>query len=252
MGFRPTLVMLAGLLAINAQAAQPPQPKAAYQAQVDIWDARNNRVYPAVVNAYASKMRIRMQKTQEMQDMPGDAAVAVFDPVTGEAFVYPTGRVAAGEQIVMKLDMQRVSSMLGGASFDVSHLQGQKIGHRTVAGEGCDEWQLASPQQPNKQGVACITQDGVVLSARELNAKRDNYLVRQISRGPQDAKLFMPPVGYRTVDMGSLLGGLQGLLGGSGGQSGGSMMQNMDSETLQKMMENVDPETLQKMLQSGQ
>lgn len=93
--------------------------------------------------------------------------------------------------------------------------EGTRVGQDQVAGETCDLWKVnAQEDKPNAPEVtACITQDGIAMRTEtEINGKPQVlYEVTELTRGPQDPKLFKLPddVQVMKVDKGKL-GGLLG------------------------------------------
>ena len=78
-----------------------------------------------------------------------------------------------------------------------------RIGTATVAGLGCTDWQVQGVQE---QGTACITGDGLVLRAKGRGKGPDfhgsgSLHAVQVHYGPQPAGLFVPPAGFRRIDL---------------------------------------------------
>ncbi|MFP8967512.1 hypothetical protein ACKC9G_13090 [Pokkaliibacter sp. CJK22405] len=235
-----SLTALSCLVGAHAsQAATPPLPKAAYQAQADVYDVRHNRHYQAMVNANALVMRMKVAKPVDLSKLPGDAIVVVADQGTESAFMYPTGRLAPNEKMVMRATLQQASRFLGGITTDIRQFEGTPGQQRTIAGEHCREWKLHDKAGSLPDTNACLTDDGVLLSVVQPGISTPLYLVSNIERGPQAASLFMPPAGYQVMNVGGMLG-LPGLFGqGSSSTEGGdlgSMLQNIDPSVLQGLL----------------
>jgi hypothetical protein len=73
-----------------------------------------------------------------------------------------------------------------------------KDGTKTVAGLTCTEW-VANVQ--GHASSACITADGVMLSAEQQGpgGQTQRIVATSVSYGPQPASLFQPPTGYQRV-----------------------------------------------------
>jgi len=67
------------------------------------------------------------------------------------------------------------------------------------AGETGTEWTRESDGVTN---AACVTDDGIVLSARE--GERTLWQTTRVQRGPQSADQFTLPAGVQVVDMGNM------------------------------------------------
>lgn len=81
---------------------------------------------------------------------------------------------------------------------EVSSTSSQLIGSDTVAGEPCQIWRVTDPAS-GKTGVACITQDGIPLRAGATGDKAPAMVVRQVTRGAQNAADLTPPQGMVTI-----------------------------------------------------
>lgn len=73
-----------------------------------------------------------------------------------------------------------------------------KDGMRSVAGQTCTVWQAAAQGHTSS---ACITSDGVMLSAEQHGpgGQTERITATSVSYGPQPASLFVPPTSYRLV-----------------------------------------------------
>ncbi len=67
-----------------------------------------------------------------------------------------------------------------------------------VAGLACRHWTITGP---SGNSVACVTDDGVVLSdaGADSQGARGRLVAEQVSYGPLDASLFRPPAGFSRV-----------------------------------------------------
>ena len=87
-----------------------------------------------------------------------------------------------------------------------------KIGADTVAGMGCNIWQLprtdaaatatetSTAPEPMQM---CLTDDGIMLRVGTANAPR--MIATSVTRAPQDPALFALPAGYEVVDLGDCM-----------------------------------------------
>ncbi|MFS8036566.1 hypothetical protein ACI7BZ_06285 [Xanthobacter sp. AM11] len=83
---------------------------------------------------------------------------------------------------------------------------GLRVGESQVAGEACDLWKMDGPtpaQASIAMGatVACITPDGIALRTEvDIKGKKQVlFEASQLTRGPQDPKLFQLPPGVQVV-----------------------------------------------------
>lgn len=78
-----------------------------------------------------------------------------------------------------------------------------RIGSDAVAGLGCAVWRVEGPRD---HGTACITRDGLVLRAEgrgraEGVAGSGRIEAVKVRYGPQPPALFVPPAGFREIDL---------------------------------------------------
>lgn len=83
---------------------------------------------------------------------------------------------------------------------------GLRVGESQVSGQACDLWKMdASAATRAKPGIgpttACITLDGIALRTEmEINGKKQvMFEATQLTRGPQDPKLFQLPAGVQVI-----------------------------------------------------
>ena len=79
-----------------------------------------------------------------------------------------------------------------------------------VAGLSCIVWDVQAPE--GRSGQICETPDGVVLRAAGTDPRFGGGHLEaiRVTYAPQPAKLFEPPIGYKTVDLLHMLPGLSG------------------------------------------
>lgn len=123
----------------------------------------------------------------------------VFDPVSGEAVFLMS---QAGAQLAMKMppaDTPKTAETrwrdTAGATF---------VGACAGAGEVGGEWTLT---EGGVVRTACVTADGVILRAKD--GDKIVWETTAISRGPQDAALFVPPPGVKIVDVRDMVSSLK-------------------------------------------
>ena len=82
-----------------------------------------------------------------------------------------------------------------------------RTGSATVAGLRCTIWNIATPRG---NGVACLTDDGVMLRGESHNAQGQGGVVEAVAvaYGAQAATEFVPPPGYRRMEIPQNLRGL--------------------------------------------
>lgn len=80
---------------------------------------------------------------------------------------------------------------------------GARVGTAEVAGEPCDLWKVETTATGSSVGptTACITADGIALRTEvEVQGKPQViYEATALTRGPQDARLFVMPTGVQTI-----------------------------------------------------
>ncbi|MEX2128161.1 MAG: hypothetical protein WD871_07955 [Xanthobacteraceae bacterium] len=90
-----------------------------------------------------------------------------------------------------------------GDEFGVAVGRGNRVGNATVAGETCDLWEIESDQKDIKKSkaVACLTSDSIPLRMEAtIDGKRQVvFEVTELSRAPQDPKLFSPSANLKPM-----------------------------------------------------
>lgn len=88
---------------------------------------------------------------------------------------------------------------MGNLMFRSPDLQFTRKGTDKIAGIPCTVWTLAPGK--GEGGVACITNDGIVLSGHPASATSDQGGIKAVSvtYGAQPASLFAPPPGYQRL-----------------------------------------------------
>ncbi|MEX0590344.1 MAG: hypothetical protein WD207_04590, partial [Xanthobacteraceae bacterium] len=90
-----------------------------------------------------------------------------------------------------------------GDEFGVAVGRGNRVGNAAVAGETCDLWEIESDQKDIKKSkaVACLTSDSIPLRMEAtIDGKRQVvFEVTELSRAPQDPKLFSPSANLKPM-----------------------------------------------------
>ncbi len=68
----------------------------------------------------------------------------------------------------------------------------------TVVGMPCTDWRMTSPKGPS---LACVTEDGLLLSASGADGTggQGKIVAIAVSPAPLDAAMFTPPSGYQRI-----------------------------------------------------
>lgn len=170
--------------------------QAAYRAEA-IAASADPRAPTLPVTIYRDGRKTRIDMTA-----PGAGQGAiVFDQTSGEAVFLMS---QAGQQLAMKMPPADVPKAAedawakpAGAGF---------VGACAGAGEVGGEWALS---EGGVARSACVTADGIILRTKE--GDRIVWETTAISRGPQDAALFVVPEGVKIVDVSGLMSGLKGM-----------------------------------------
>lgn len=77
----------------------------------------------------------------------------------------------------------------------------RRTGRDRVAGHECAVWEMRSPRRGD--GVACITEDGVMLRGtfRDEQGRTSTMEASELRYGPVPASAFAPPPGYQVMDL---------------------------------------------------
>jgi hypothetical protein len=152
------------------------------------------------------RQRMRMAMTPE-----GDSQTTVFiyDMSTGRGLMFALGDdIPENEKMAIAID--------GGDTYTYEQMRAdyesmgdyEPLGERTVHGEDCTLYRSRDgslgPGDEGEPGMACITDDGIVV--QYLDAATDSAVLEltRVTRGTPDAAMFEVPAGYRQMDMGNL------------------------------------------------
>ncbi len=130
------------------------------------------------------------------------AGYVLVDPRAGRALV-----VLEKQRIVMEVPDW---FSLGPGALLGDQVRFTRRGADLVAGLSCTVWDVQAPE--GRSGQICETSDGVVLRAAGTDPRfgRGHLEAIRVTYAPQPAKLFQPPIGYKTVDLLHMLPGLSG------------------------------------------
>lgn len=127
---------------------------------------------------------------------------------------------APDSAMAVELDLNEAQFGLAPSSLDA-----KQVGSATVAGEQCDLFEVVAPPAkiaaksvPPSKTISCITSDGITLRTEAVSNARHQVVMEaiEITRVPQDPKLFAPPPGTKVMKVPAGMGGLLGALSGAG------------------------------------
>ncbi len=109
-----------------------------------------------------------------------------------------TMTVVMGEQHVyfqMPLNAEMATGFI--LNGDMKFVRGAS---ETIAGQPCTEWQVESSRA---NGTVCVTKDGVLLlgRGRDKNGSGGGLQAEEVSYDPQPMALFVPPAGFKQIDI---------------------------------------------------
>lgn len=209
-----------GLLAAcgqnNAGGAFPSLTDGHYRAEATVTSEQG--ALPVVMIRDGDKLRL------EFNHQDGQMAV-VNGGANGESFVLVT---RDGQTMAMRGMDQQVEDPAENWGADVA-ATATRTGSCSVAGENGAEWTTTG--EDNVARVACVTNDGIILRSSENG--RTTWETTSVTRGPQDASLFVVPEGVQTVDMGAMMGQMgaiaQGMQEAAEGRASPELCQTMRS-----------------------
>lgn len=180
----------AGETAETAQAAVFPSLVAAnYRAEGRATDPDTSATTTMV--QYRAGPKTRMEFTSQ-----GQSAVMIVDAGAQEAFM-----LMPAQRMAMRVPLDR--GMTTADQIWSSESEGATVTHTgacTVAGEQGLEWTSVKEGEPPNTG--CVTPDGIML--RLTQGDQVVWETISITRGPQDAGLFVVPAGYSLTDLSNM------------------------------------------------
>jgi putative hemolysin len=168
----------------------PSLTDAAYRAEGNIM--RDGQQMPIVMIRSGNKMRMEIAT-------PEGQSIIVSNGDTGESFVLTN---AAGRTMAM-----RTSAATEQFSDPIQDWQGElattatRTGNCSGAGQSGAEWARTEEGVPH---AVCVTQDGIILSARE--GDQTVWETTRVERAPQPAELFELPDGVQVIDLNNIPG----------------------------------------------
>lgn len=160
---------------------------ASYRAEATIAQ-ENGQTIPVVMIRDGQKLRMEISADQ------GQSTI-ITNGETGESFVIST---AAGRTMAMRMDMS-TDNQDPTADWQGDMATATLTGSCAIAGETGAEWTRDENGTPH---TACVTQDGIILRARE--GDRTVWETTNVQRGPQSADLFTLPPGVQVMDLGNM------------------------------------------------
>lgn len=130
----------------------------------------------------------------------GEGQIAIVNGgAGGESFVLIT---RDGQTMGIRGTESPFGSMVPTVGQEPVNINARRIGACEGAGERGSEW--AHTEEGGEQNAICITEDGIVLRAKQ--GERTMWETSSVSRGRQDAALFAVPAGVQLVDGGAMMG----------------------------------------------
>jgi len=159
------------------------------------------------------RKRMRMEMAEEGEEQ---TTVIVYDMTDGSAlmFVLADG-LPQDEKVAIRTASGDTYEQMRSRIDALAEVE--SIGTRTVNGEECSLYRTNDGElgagDDFAPGVACVTDDGIVVQYQEEGADAPAQELTKVVRGPQDPALFAVPAGYQTLDTGNLGGMFSGLMG---------------------------------------
>jgi hypothetical protein len=191
--------------------AFPDLNSASYRAEATI-HGDNGQTLPVVMIRSGNKVRMEMTGAQ-------GGIIVVNNPDTSENFVLMT---QGGRTFAMQADPTQYEDPTAAWSNEYAQ-RATRTGDCAVASENGHEWtrpaataeeiDAASKRTPpielsDEASSTCVTEDGILL--RITQGERVAWETTSVQRGPQDAALFALPPGVETVDLGAMMGQVEG------------------------------------------
>jgi hypothetical protein len=210
----PALRSAAAVLTLTCASAVPAKalemPETSYRAEGSMRAERSTVEFVQYIDWPRKRMRMEMASPDERE-----TTVIVYDMTDGSALMFGLGEELPEEERVAIRTASGDTYEQMRARMDAL-ADAEPIGTRTVHGEDCslyrtDDGELG-PGDERAPGVACVTDDGIVVQYQEDGSDAPSLEVTRLTRGEQDPALFTVPPGYRTLDTGNLGGMFSGLM----------------------------------------
>ncbi|MBN8605516.1 MAG: hypothetical protein J0L81_01220 [Caulobacterales bacterium] len=166
----------------------PNLTSASFRAEATI-SHENGASIPVVMIRDGQKLRMEI-------NAPQGQSTIITNGETQESFVIST---AAGRTMAMRMDLSDSDNQDPTADWQGDMATATRTGSCSVAGENGAEWTRDENGTPH---TACVTQDGIILRARE--GDRTVWETTSVQRGPQSADLFVLPPGVQVMDLGNM------------------------------------------------
>lgn len=169
------LAAVALALPLSGVRAEPmPRPAVDYVAEGTMTSSKGSG--PATMRHGAGKMRLDAE-------VEGNPSSIFIDLVAHKATVV-TQRM--GQKIALEVDPDRVGEAVYGLQRDA-----RRVGEDKVAGEACAEYEFESGRGRTLR--TCVTADGIAVRSRDVSRKRVVWEASRVTRGAQNAALFVVP-----------------------------------------------------------
>lgn len=181
------LVLLSSPLAVPAIAEPLPVPSVDYSAKASMFGGMS------MLSRHAKgKMRIEMS--------------GPMLPAAMTAYIDLQSKKVLSVMNMPGLPAMGVEANLGDEENPAVPIgEGRRIGTSKAAGEDCDLWQVDAAAKIDKRAdaVACISRDSIPLRMEAtVNGKREViFEVSELTRGPQDPALFIPPKNVQVMQI---------------------------------------------------
>lgn len=176
------------------------------------------------------RQRMRMAMTPEGERQ---TTVFIYDMSTGRGLMFALGDdIPENEKMAIAID--------GGDTYSYEQMRAdyesmgdyEPLGARTVHGEDCTLYRSRDgslgPGDEGEPGMACITDDGIVVQYLDAATESAVLELTRVTRGAPDPAMFEVPAGYQQMDMGNLGEMFSGLM--QAGESGPSEGAPPDAE----------------------
>jgi hypothetical protein len=171
----------------------PDLSSGSYRAEATIYGS-DGETMPVVMIRDGRKQRMEMT-TAEGQ------TIMIVNPDTGEDYVISN---VGGQQMAMRISQENspVSDPAAEWSGEMA-ANATRTGTCSVAGENGVEWTRAAAEDGDEANSACVTNDGIILRAKE--GERTVWETTSVQRGAQSADLFTLPAGVQVMDLGNMM-----------------------------------------------
>jgi hypothetical protein len=160
----------------------------AYRAEFTMINPESGQSMPGVLIRDGQKVRMEMNS-------PQGAMVVISNPDTGDMYTIVN---AGGRQIATRSTGAAVENPWDNWSSEMN-TTATASGPCSAAGENGQSW---TSQTDGEDSTACVTSDGIILSATQNGAT--TWETTSVQRGPQNASLFQLPPGVQVMDLSNM------------------------------------------------